>query len=357
MKDFVAIKIKDIIKSTDDCAIISLDINENLQDQFSFKQGQYLTLRTFIDGEEIRRSYSLCSSPFDKEWKIGVKKIEGGRFSTFANEILKVGDSIDVLPPDGNFFIETNTEQQKNYVAFAAGSGITPIFSIIKTHLMAEPKSTFKLFYINQTVASIILKEELEALKNQFMDRLEIFYFLTREFRSVPLLNGRLDKDKMSIIFNSICDVNQIDDYFSCGPEAMIFMIQDFLLSKNVKKESIHFELFGTNIAAQAKAKEKIAEELKGKISEITITEGGKSFNFKMEQGSNNILDGAMNNSADLPYACKGGVCCTCKAKLLEGQVEILVNYGLEEEEIEDGYILTCSSLPISEKVVVDFDA
>lgn len=357
MKDFVELKIKNLTKCTDDCAIISFEIAESLQNQFSYKQGQYLTLRTFIDGEEIRRSYSLCSSPFDKEWKIGVKKIEGGKFSTFANEVLKAGDTIEVLPPDGNFFVETDPNAEKNYVAFAAGSGITPIFSIIKTHLLAEPESSFKLFYINQTVASIILKEELEALKNQFMDRLEIFYFLTREFRSVPLLNGRLDNEKMETIFQSICDVNQIDDYFSCGPEAMIFMIQDFLLSKKVKKENIHFELFGTNIAAQSAAKEKIAEELKGKISTITITEGGKSFNFKMEQGSNNILDGAMNNAADLPYACKGGVCCTCKAKLLEGQVEILVNYGLEEEEIEDGYILTCSSLPISEKVVVDFDA
>ncbi len=357
MKEFVELKVKDIKKCTDDCAIISFDINENLQNQFSFKQGQYLTLRTFIEGEEVRRSYSLCSSPFDKEWKVGVKKIEGGKFSTFANEILKAGESIEALPPDGNFFVETNPEIQKNYVAFAAGSGITPIFSIIKTHLIAEPKSTFKLFYINQTVASIILKEELEALKNQFMDRLEIFYFLTREFRSVPLLNGRLDEAKMETIFNSICDVNQIDDYFSCGPESMIFMIQDFLLSKNVKKENIHFELFGTNIEAQAKAKEKIADKLKGKISEVTILEGGKSFNFNMEQGSNNLLDAAMNNSADLPYACKGGVCCTCKAKLMEGQVEVLVCYGLDEEEIEEGYILTCQSLPISERVVVDFDA
>jgi ring-1,2-phenylacetyl-CoA epoxidase subunit PaaE len=352
---FHKIKVSAIEKSTSDCSIISLGIPPALRGQFAFKQGQYLTLQAEIAGEAVRRSYSLCSSPLDEEWKVGIKKIEEGKFSTFANEVLKVGDELEVMPPSGNFYVEVDKTKQKNYVAFAAGSGITPIFSIIKTHLLAEPKSTFKLFYINPRVVSIILKEELEALKNQFMSRFEVFYFLTKEHRNVPLLKGRLSEEKMETIFKTICDVNQIDEYFSCGPEAMILMIRDFLLEKNVGKEKNHFELF-TTAGSSAEAKKKVAQTFKGKVADITILEGGKSMNFKIEQGSDNILDAALKNAADLPFACKGGVCCTCRAKLIEGTVEVLVNYGLEEEEIEQGYILTCQSIPTSDKVVVDFD-
>lgn len=348
--------VKSIEKTTEECVIISFEVKKELQETFAYQQGQYLTLIANINGEEIRRSYSLCSSPLDNEWKVGIKKVEDGKFSTFANEVLKAGDTLEVMPPNGKFFVEVNKEKQKNYAVFAAGSGITPIFSIIKTHLLAEPNSTFKLFYINQTVKSIILKEELEALKNLFMGRLEIFYFLTKEFRNVPLLKGRLDREKLDVIFKSICQTENIDDYFVCGPEAMIFLVRDFLLEKNVDKKTIHFELFNTTGTAPA-AKKKVAQQFKGKVADITILEGGKSMNFKMEQGSDNILDAAMNNSADLPYACKGGVCCTCRAKLVEGDVNVLVNYGLEEEEIEQGYILTCQAVPISNKVIVDFDS
>lgn len=354
--NFFPIVVKDIVKSTPDCSIIEFQIPDHLATQFAYKQGQYLTIKAMVNGEELRRSYSLCSSPLDGEWKIGVKKIQDGRFSTFANEVLQIGDTLELMPPNGKFYVEVDKNKQKNYVAFAAGSGITPIVSIIKTHLLSEPNASFKLFYINQTVASIILKEELEALKNSFMDRLEIFYFLTKEHRNIPLLNGRLNEEKLGIIFKSICNVETIDDYFSCGPEQMIFMVRDFLLSKGVDKKQIHFELFNTSGTAPA-VKEKIKAKFKGKTSDITIIEGGKTLNFTIEQGSDNILDAAMKNAADLPFACKGGVCCTCRAKLIDGDVEVLVNYGLEEEEIEAGYILTCQSVPISEKITVDFDS
>ena len=173
--------------------------------------------------------------------RLGSKKLKTENFSTFANDVLKVGDELEVMLPNGKFYVEVDKTKQKNYITFAAGSGITPIFSIIKTHLLAEPKSTFKLFYINQTVASIILKEELEALKNQFMSRFEVFYFLSKEHRNVPLLKGRLNEEKMEVIFKSICDTNQIDEYFSCGPEAMILMIRDFLVKKNVPREKNSF--------------------------------------------------------------------------------------------------------------------
>jgi len=279
-----------------------------------------------------------------------------GRFSTFANEKLKVGDTLEVMPPAGRFFVETNPNGHKNYVAFAAGSGITPIISIIKTHLESEPKSTFKLFYINQSVSTIILKEELEGLKNLFLERFEIFHFLTKEERSAPLFNGRLDRTKLVFLFENLIDKGIVNDFFICGPNAMIFMIRDYLTELGFDKNQIHFELFNTD--GIAKKQPKIVREIDNSIlSGIKIKEGGKYFNFSIPKGSDNILDAALKKNADLPFACKGGVCCTCRAKLVEGDVDIIVNYGLEQEEIDEGYILTCQAIPVSEKVVVDFDA
>lgn len=356
MKSFYKLKVLSIEKVTKDCSVIAFDVPENLHSTFEFKQGQYLTLRSIINGEEVRRSYSLCSSPLDKEWKVGIKKIEDGRFSSFANDVLKIGDELEVMPPDGKFYIEVDPNQKRQYAAFAAGSGITPICSIIKTHLEEEPNSSFKLFFINQTTASIILKEELEALKNKFMGRFEIFYFLTKERRSVPLFNGRIDKEKLDIIFKTICDTDIIDHYFMCGPEAMIQLIDKFLTDKGVDKKQIHFELFGTSAEAGNEVKKELAASLKDKQCDVTIIEGGIGLDFTMEQGSNNILDEALVNAADLPFACKGGVCATCKAKVVEGEVKMLLNYGLEEDEIAEGFILTCQSIPVTDKLIVDFD-
>jgi len=356
MKSFYSLKVTEIHKVTQDCSVVSFEIPTEHQDKFEFKQGQYLTLKHEINGEEVRRSYSLCSSPLDKQWKIGVKKIEGGRFSTFVNDVLRVGDVLEVMPPDGKFYVELDPTQKREYAAFAAGSGITPIYSIIKTHLTAEPQSTFKLFFVNQTTASIILKEELEALKNTFMDRFEIFYFLTKERRSVPLFNGRIDDEKLDVLLKTVCKTESLDHYFICGPEAMIHLIDERLQKAGAKKEQVHFELFGTNTEATQEQQKELAASLKDKHCKVTIIEGGIGFDFEMEQGSNNVLDEALVNSADLPFACKGGVCATCKAKVIEGDVKMLLSYGLEDDEKEQGYILTCQSIPTSDKLVVDFD-
>ena len=356
MAKFHKLKVKEIYQSTEDCVLLTFEVPNDLRPDFTYKQGQYLTLRADIDGESVQRSYSLCSSPLDEEWQVGIKQVPYGKFSTYANQVLKVGETIEAMPPNGNFYVDVNKEAQKNYVCFAAGSGITPMLSIIKTHLLAEPNSTFKLFYINQTVSSIILKEELEALKNQHMERFEIFHFLTKQNRSVELFNGRIDAEKLEVIFKTICDVDHIDDYFLCGPEAMIFLVKDFLVAKVVAEEKIHFELF-TSSGEKPKLSAEVEKKLKGKVCDLTLIEGGKSMNFEMTMGGDNILDAALNNSADLPYACKGGVCCTCRAKLIEGEVKMGVSYGLEKDEIEAGYILTCQALPLTEKVVVDFDS
>lgn len=352
---FHEVKVKSVEKTTPNCSIVTLDIANGLAEDFAFKQGQYLTLKATIDGEEVQRSYSLCSCPFENKWQVGIKKVPGGKFSTYANEVLKAGDSLQVMEPNGRFFVEVDSEASNNYVAFAAGSGITPIYSIIRTHLEAEPDSTFKLFYINQTVGSIILKEEVEALKNQFMERFEVYHFLTKEFRNIPLFDGRMSEEKLEEIFSKILAVDQVDHVFTCGPEEMIFIIKDFLEAKGMDEKKIHFELFNTTGAKYAE-KHDYATELAGLVSKVTILEGGKNFNFDIAQGSNNILDAALQAGADVPFACKGGVCCTCRAKLVEGEVDMRVNYALEKEEVDAGFVLTCQAIPKSERVVVDFD-
>ncbi|NRB53703.1 MAG: phenylacetate-CoA oxygenase/reductase subunit PaaK [Saprospiraceae bacterium] len=353
---FYPLTVKAIDKVTEDCSVISFRMEDKLRETFSYKQGQYLTLKAMISGEEVRRSYSLCSSPLDKEWKVGIKRIEGGKFSTYANEELKAGDTIEVMPPNGRFFTEIETDRAKNYVAFAAGSGITPIFSIIKTHLLAEPLSHFTLFYINQHVSSIILKEEIEALKNLFLDRFKVFHFLTQEQRSAPLFNGRLNIEKLDIISERMLPLEDIDDFFVCGPEDMIFMVRDYLLAKEVDKKKIHFELFTSGQQKNGALKTRDSQTAEQINCEVTIIEGGKAFNVSLKDPNTSILDAALSKGADLPFACKGGVCCTCRAKVIEGEVEMQVNYALEADEVEAGFVLTCQAMPKSDKVVVDFD-
>jgi ring-1,2-phenylacetyl-CoA epoxidase subunit PaaE len=355
MAKFHSIKVAAVYKETKDCSVIQFDIPESLQSEFQYKQGQHLTLRTTIDGKEVRRSYSLCSSPVEDKWEVAVKKIEGGLFSTFVNEALKTGDTLDVMPPNGTFFTEVNPTKEKNYIAFAAGSGITPILSIIKTHLAAEPNSTFKLFYLNSTVKSIIFKEEIEQLKNIYFNRFEIFYFLTKEHRSSELFNGRFSKEKIQVLTDKIIDVPTTDECFICGPEEMIFLLRDELVAAGMSKENIHYELFNTGLSEEDKKRISKIVEKKVEGTEVTIIDGGKEFHFVMGEDFDNILDGAIAAGADLPYACKGGVCSTCRCKVVEGTTEMKLNYSLEADELAKNYVLSCQAVPTSKKVVVDF--
>lgn len=352
---FHSLKIKDIHRTTQSCSIISFDVPETLSETFEFIQGQYLTLKAEINGEEVRRSYSICSSPLDEELKVGIKRIEDGKFSTYATQVLEVGDTVEVMPPNGKFFKNIEPETQKNYLGIAAGSGITPIYSILKTHLLKEPNSTFTLLYINQNANTVILKDELEGLKNQFLERVKIYHFLTKQSREIPLFNGRITTEKLDVIFDKLLNLEDINDIFLCGPEQMIFLVKDYVTAKGFGKDNVHFELFSTGDNKEAE-KRKAAYQKTGKVCDVTIREGGKTFDFKLPFGGDNLLDAAIANAADLPFACKGGVCCTCKAKVLEGEVDMLVNYALEPEEVEEGFILTCQAMPVSERVVVDFD-
>ena len=355
MSKFHSIKIADIYKETKDCSVISFEIPVDLQEEFHYNQGQHLTLKSSIDGKEERRSYSLCSSPTENKWKVAVKKINGGVFSTFVNENLKKGDFLDLMPPNGEFFTPVNPSKAKNYIAFAAGSGITPILSIIKTHLASEPNSTFKLFYLNRSVKSIIFKEEIELLKNKYFDRFEIFHFLTKEHRSIELLNGRFTKEKLQVLTSKIIDVPAVDDCFICGPEEMIFLIRDELVAAGLSKDKIHFELFSTGNSEEDK--QRITKILEHKVegTEVTIIDGGKEFHFTMDDDFDNILDGALAAGADLPFACKGGVCSTCRCKIISGTVEMKINYALDENEVAKGIILSCQAVPTSKNVVVEF--
>lgn len=355
MAKFHSITVADIYKETKDCSVVTFDIPKELQSEFQYKQGQHLTLRAHINGTEVRRSYSLCSSPLENKWQVAVKKIANGVFSTFVNDSVKKGDVLDIMPPNGAFFTEVNPAVAKNYIAFAAGSGITPILSIIKTHLAAEPNSTFKLFYLNGTVKSIIFKEEIEQLKNKYFNRFEIFYFLTKEHRTSELFNGRFTAEKIDVLTDKIIDVPATDECFICGPEEMIFLLRDALQAKGLAKDKIHYELFNTGLSEEDKQRISKIVEKKVEGTEVTIIDGGKEFHFVMGEDFDNLLDGAIAAGADLPYACKGGVCSTCRCKVVDGSVEMKLNYSLEADELAKNYVLSCQAVPTSKKVVVDF--
>jgi ring-1,2-phenylacetyl-CoA epoxidase subunit PaaE len=357
MAKFHNIKVLDIYKETKDCSVISFEIPEEVKDDFRYSHGQHLTLKANIEGQDVRRSYSLCSSPVENKWKVAVKRINGGLFSSYVNETLKKGDILEIMPPNGIFNTPIEPEKAKNYIVFAAGSGITPILSIMKTHLALEPNCTFKLFYLNRSVKSIIFKEEIEQLKNKYFGRLEIFHFLTKEHRNIELLNGRFTKEKLQTLTDKIIDVPAVDECFICGPEQMIFLIRDELMAAGLAKEKIHFELFNTGTSEEDKQRVHKILEKKVEGTEVTIIDGGKEFHFVMDDDYDNILDGALAAGADLPFACKGGVCSTCRCKVVEGTVEMKVNYALDENEVAKHYILSCQAVPTSGKVVVDFGA
>lgn len=351
---FYPLTVKKVQHETADCVSIWLDVPEHLKETFAYKSGQYLTLRTNINGQDVRRTYSLCSSPLSGHWRIAVKKVPEGIFSTHAATALKAGDVLEVLPPNGRFFTELNATQAKTYMAFAAGSGITPVLSIIETVLRTEPDSRFTLVYGNRNRSSIIFKEELEALKNRYLSRFTLQYVFSQEKTEIPLQQGRVDAEKCELIFNRIIDPANVDAFFLCGPQEMIFTVKEFLELKGIAPQKIHFELF--NASKPQKAINEKQEIVNQQHSTVLLKLDGITSSFPLATNGDNILDAALQQGANLPYACKGGVCCTCKARLVEGEVTMDVNYGLEPDEIAAGFILTCQAHPVSPMVLVDFD-
>lgn len=350
---FHSLKVADIRRETEDTISISFEIPQELKSDYAFLPGQYLTLKSIIQGEDIRRSYSLCSSPLEGEWRVAVKQVEEGKFSSFLNNSLKIGDQLDVMTPTGHFKLETAVSNEKSYVFFAAGSGVTPVMSMIKTVLKEEPLSDITFFYGNKSFATIIFREEIEALKNEYMDRLRVIHVLSRESLGNKIQKGRIDNEKCEALYDAFLKNSEVAGVYVCGPEEMIHSVKDSMMAKGIEERMIHFELFTT-----PGAKNKPVEKYTGKIvhANVTVIIDGDELAIELDTDGENVLDAAQRAGADLPFACKGGVCCTCKAKILEGEARMTVNYSLEQDEIDAGYILTCQAHPISEKLVVSFD-
>lgn len=353
---FHKLKIKDIRKETEDCVSISFHLPDDIKPLYSFSHGQNITLRSIINGEDVRRSYSICTAPFEDELRVAVKKADYGLFSRFANERLKIGDELEVLPPTGKFYTAVNETHRKKYLAVAAGSGITPVISIIKTILKTESFSEFTLVYGNRSRDSIIFLEELEAIKNKYINRFTLIHILSREKMDTPVNSGRINAEKLEEL-GKLIDYRSMDEIFICGPEEMIFTTENFLINTGIEKKKIHFELFTT-----PGMKKPVADNRKPVIadqalkSRITIKADGRSFDFELAFDGDTILNAALKQGADLPFACKGGVCASCRARLVSGEVEMEMNWALEPEEVQQGYILTCQSHPKTEQVIIDFD-
>ena len=347
---FHALKIKEIKNETSDTVSISFEVPTALQSVFNFIPGQYLTLRAEINGEDVRRSYSICSAPFENELTVAVKAIENGLFSTYATKKLTAGDTLEVMPPMGGFKVETNASNTKNYIFFAAGSGITPVISMIKSILNEEPNSNVQLYYGSKSATEAIFRSKLEALNHEFIN-LNLTYITSREDSGSADTNGRIDLEKCDQFYAKSQSNLTIDAVYVCGPLEMIEIVKNFYTGKGLK-DKVHFELF----KATATAQPVLASSNEPVESHVTVIIDDEEYVFNLNSAGKDILQAAQDNDADVPFSCKGGVCCTCRAKLLEGTVRMDMNFALEEDEVANGFILTCQSHPTSEKVVISFD-
>jgi ring-1,2-phenylacetyl-CoA epoxidase subunit PaaE len=349
--------IKEVRRETKDCVSVAFTVPAELAEKYLFKQGQYLTLRQTIDGQDMRRSYSICSGVQDGELRVAVKEVEKGVFSTWVNQHLKAGDTMQVMTPVGNFTCDLDASNKKNYLLVAAGSGITPILSIAKSVLKAEPNSEVSLIYGNRYFLNIIFRDELEDMKDRFLGRFRVFHVLSGEPNEVEMFSGRIDAHKLDLFTKTFISLENTDEVFICGPEPIIKSVNDYLLGKNFSSEKIHFELFTApgQLAPKEESAEKVVVDT-GKKCAVTVVFDGQESNFFMPMDGTRILDAAQNNGMDIPFSCKGGMCCTCRAHISEGSADMVVNYALEPGEVEMGYVLTCQARPTSEKIVVDFD-
>jgi ring-1,2-phenylacetyl-CoA epoxidase subunit PaaE len=354
MARFHSLTVTDIKKTIRDAVVVTLKPKD--ENAFEFIQGQYLTFKQDFDGEELRRSYSICAGLDENILKVGIKKVDGGAFSTWANETLKVGDTLEAMPPMGNFHTPLDYAAENHYLGFAGGSGITPLLSILKTVLMREPQSKFTLVYANRAVNTIMFRDELEDLKNQFMGRINIIHILEQDAQDIDLFTGRVDAEKCAQLFKHWIPIQQITIAFICGPEPMMLAIADALKTHGLKEEQIKFELFASGQPGRAKRKAKSAADTENQESvEATVTLDGETRSFKTSKDIS-LLEAGIENDVDPPYACKAGVCSTCRAKVTEGEVEMVQNHALEDGEVERGFVLTCQSYALTEKVTFTYD-
>lgn len=352
--EFHPLKIVDVRRETPEAVSIAFAVPRDLAEVYRFTPGQHVTMRTRINGAEIRRSYSICTAPDDGELRIAVKKIEGGAFSTLANDAIKPGDEIDVMTPQGRFGVALDPQAARTYVAIVAGSGITPIMSIARTVLSHEPHSRVVLIYGNRTTQSIIFREALEDLKDRFLDRFTIHHVLSRESQEIALLDGRIDTDKIVKLLKTL-PAGGIDHAFLCGPGALIENGKAALLQYGLTADRIHVEYFSTDGVAVAPRATTAATAADVGDATADILLNGARHSVPVRAGET-IIDAGLRAGLEMPYSCHGGMCCTCRAKVTEGEATMDLNYSLEPWEIEAGYVLTCQAHPATARVVLDYD-
>lgn len=353
---FYKLRVAEVVPETDEANSIRFEVPEGLEDAFRFKAGQHLTLKTDIDGQEVRRNYSLCTAPADHDLMVTVKRIAGGVFSNWVGDFLKAGDELDVMTPHGSFTTEFRSDSRRRYVGFAGGSGITPVISLIKTALSVEPNSRFTLFYGNRDSNSIIFLEELAALKDRYLGRFELFHFLSDEEGDVDLFNGMLDQETCAnAIDHLVGDAGSVDAWFICGPGPMMDAAEAALVDRGVARDRIHIERFTAGRPSAALAAQMAALQEQASGLTLSVTLDGRTRRVEFTEA--NILDSAREAGLPAPFACKAGVCATCRAKVTKGKVEMAARYGLTDEEVAAGYILTCQSVPLGDGVAVDYDA
>lgn len=353
---FLPLTVTGLRRDTRDSVVLTLSPRPEDAARFAFVQGQYLTFRREFDGEELRRSYSICAGLDDGVLQVGIKRVEGGAFSTYANEELRPGEVLWAMPPMGNFHIALDPQGARNYLAFAGGSGITPVLSIVKTVLAREPRSRVTLVYANRTIASIMFREELEDLKNRYLGRLSILHVLESEAQEIDLFTGRVDAEKMAALFAHWIEPGTVDIAFICGPEPMMLTIAAALRDHGIDDARIRFELFASGQPGRARQKPASTTGPATAACIATVTLDGTTRTFSMPRTGQSLLDAALAASLDVPYACKAGVCSTCRAKVLEGEAEMATNHALEDYEVRQGYVLTCQCTPLTDRLVVSYD-
>jgi ring-1,2-phenylacetyl-CoA epoxidase subunit PaaE len=349
---FHRLRIAEVRRETPEAVSLRFDVPPQFAADYAFVQGQHLTLRTRLGGEEIRRSYSICAGVDDAELRVAIKQVAGGLFSTWAGRHLKAGDSIDVLTPEGRFHTPLDSAQARHYAAFAAGSGITPVLSLLKTTLRREPRSRFTLLYCNRRQGSALFQEELEDIKDRYLSRFTLYNLFSAEQQEVELFNGRLDRAKVEAFAATLLPLDTVDEAFVCGPGSMIDDVEAALLRCGMPRECVHLERFGVPGAGVVP----IVQPEDAAHARITVIADGSRREVEFREGDPSILDAALRAGMDLPFSCKGGMCCTCRARLLEGEVRMDRNYSLEPRELDAGFILTCQAHPLTAQVTVSYD-
>lgn len=352
---FHTLQVASVTRETSDCIVVEFEIPADLRSQFAYRAGQYITLRADVGDRELRRSYSLCSAPHEGRWQVAIKRVDGGQFSQWAHALLREGEAIDALPPDGHFTFTPEASRPRNVLLLAAGSGITPVFSILKTLLETDPASTVTLVYGNRRVRDIVFKEALEDLRDRFLTRFQLMHTLSGEVQEAPIANGRLDGAKVTDLFAGALSAAAFDEVYICGPGEMIASCAAACEAAGIAHDRIHKELFGVPNKVTASDPSAVNPDA-GEMAQVSVIADGIERVLKVGFRGESILDVALAAGIDVPYACKAGVCCTCRAQVLDGEVRMDANFALEEYEVNRGFVLTCQSHPVTDRVRISYD-